>query len=201
MNAAQLTTLTLEAFSLLLLLLFLSFFIREKFKGIEKRNLYTVSSIDAGVLHRSFLGDVSNRKAQELSMAVLIALLLGAVFGITFLDVIRTNTITSFFPILIASVFVYYTGIFMIISMMYRVRESRIMLYKFTYRYKNASGKTITTNLLRQSLYFMDKKKFKRKKRTDFSMRPDVSTLFIVISLTSMEVFNIVYFIDLLAPL
>jgi hypothetical protein len=201
MNTAQFTILVLEASALLLLLLLLSFFLHEKLKGIEKRAIFPVDPHDARVLHQSLMREIGMYRQRKLGIAVLTALLSAFAFCVSYLDVSRTNNGISLVFLLLFSSFVFFTGVFMILSAMYRLRESRIMLHKFLYRHVNASRKTVYINLLRQSLYYLDKKAFKIRRRSDFSMKPELSTVFILISLASIQAFTIVSFIDLLAPM
>lgn len=200
MSSVQLTILVLESASLPLLIIVASLYAKEKLKRVEKRALFAVAPNDAVALYRTYNAETGNLRLRQFGIAIFTALFMGLVFCISYLDISRTNSGTSLVFLLAASGFVSYTGVFLTVAAMYRIRENRVMLHKFMHRHQSASGKAVYVNLLRQSLYYLDKKAFKRKRKSDFSMKPDICTIFIVASLLAALAFNVVYLIDLLAP-
>ncbi len=200
MNGAQLTTLALEASSLLLVLLVAIGFAAEKVRNAEKRAPFAVTPNDAGFLFRSYTAEIGSLRLRQSLTAVFTALALAAAFGAAYLDVSRENGWTALICLLAFSAFAYYAGVFLVLSAMYRIREARIMLHKFVYRNKTASGKSVYVNLMRQSLYYLDKKAFGAKRKRDFSIAPDFTTVFLAIVLTAAQALNVIYLIDVLAP-
>jgi hypothetical protein len=201
MNTTQYTTLGLEISALLLLVLYLALFVREKFRNVEKRALFAANQNDARIIHKSLVDDLNAHRVQILLIAVLTALMMGLVFCVSFLDFARINRGISLYALPAASAFVYLTGVYMILCAMYRLRESRIMAHKFVYRNKNALGKTVIVSLLRQSLYYLDKRAFSRKKQADFTMVPGPSVILILVALSAFQAFAIIYFMDCFAPM
>ena len=201
MTSEQLTVLFLEISALLLLLLYLGLFAVEKLKNIGKRGLFAVAPRDAGILYRSLTSEISHCRLRQFYAAVFTLLVMTLAFCVSYFDVSRDNYAISLIVLLCVSSLSFYTGVFLILSAMYRMRENRIMLHKFAYRSQSASGKVLAVNILRQSLYYLDKKAFDRKKKADFSLVPDAAAVFMVAALAAAQAINVIYLVDLLSPL
>jgi hypothetical protein len=201
MTSEQLTVLFLEISALLLLLLYLGFYAAEKLKRMEKRGVFAVAPRDAGILYRSLCSEIGHVRLRQFSAAVFTLLVMALVFCVSYLDVSRDNYVVSLIVLLCVSSLSFYMGVWLILSAMYRARENRVMLHKFMYRSQSASGKVLAVNILRQSLYYLDKKAFERKRKSDFSLKPDAAAVFMIAALAAAQSFNIVYLVDLLSPL